>query len=112
MAKAIPYVLHHLAASLGWTHVSARRKHLLLSSIWGEYVPPRLVGKWGLLGTYSVVTYIGLIHSAHHGRTHGSAPTHRWERIAKTVIFWLTGCLRGGMAKAIPYVSRHLTASP
>ena len=40
MAKAIPYVLHHLAASLGWTHVSARRKHLLLSSIWGEYVPP------------------------------------------------------------------------
>ena len=28
------------------------------------------------------------------------------------VIFWLTGCLRGGMAKAIPYVLHHLAASP
>lgn len=54
--------------------MSARRKHLPVPSIWGECVPPRLVGKWGLLGMHSVVTYMRLIHTAHHGRTHRSAP--------------------------------------
>ena len=50
-----------------------------------------------------VVPHVQPIQTAHHGWTHGPAPTHRWGRIARTGIFWWTGCLRGGMAKAIPY---------
>ena len=34
--------------------MSAQRKHLPLSSIRGECVPPRFTGKWNCLGTYSL----------------------------------------------------------
>ena len=90
--------------------MSARQKHLLLSLHLGRMRTTPIGGKWGLLGMYSVVTYMGANSLVLTTGGQWVRPyAQRGGGIAGAGIFWWTGRLRAEMAEAIPYVLHHFS---
>ena len=89
--------------------MSARRKHRPGCTTSGECVPPRFSKNRPFLNIFPLFPTFGQFQLPTTGGHTGPPLRTNRKTSQKIETFWLTHCLLGGMAKAIPY--KHLALS-